>query len=69
MTPPQYRCPGCEQHPCDCTCEFRAPRILIEGGSYRRIGQPWVREGIHIWIGRRGIHLWRSWPFVEFDRV
>jgi hypothetical protein len=19
--PAQYRCPGCEQHPCDCTCD------------------------------------------------
>lgn len=47
--------------------------LYIEAGSLRhkRFGV-WLPDGLHIWLGRRGVHLfWSASPHaarIEFDR-
>lgn len=47
------------------------PLNIEFGGVRHRVGPFWIRDGLHIWIGRRGVHLfWRSDPplrHVEWD--
>ena len=43
-------------------------RLSVEaGGEYIRIGRFWVPDGLHVWWGARGFHLWvlRSPRFVR----
>ncbi len=43
------------------------------GGSHRKVGRFWVPDGLHVWLGSRGVHLfWARSPYVRrvtFDRL
>lgn len=42
------------------------------GGSRVKVGRFWIPDGLHIWIGYRGVHLfWHRSPYasrVMWDR-
>lgn len=48
-------------------------RLDVEAGGlwHRRFGL-WLPDGLHIWLGRRGVHLfWSRSPYmprITFDR-
>jgi hypothetical protein len=41
----------------------------VEAGSMRhRVGRVWVPDGLHVWYGNRGLHLfWSGEPHVMRD--
>lgn len=52
-----------------------APLFDVEAGGYRvKRGPVWIPDGLHIWVGRRGVHLFWSREssrlgHVIFDRI
>jgi hypothetical protein len=45
--------------------------VSVEFGRlHRRIGRWWVRDGLHVWVGGLGVHLWLvGRPHVQFERM
>ena len=51
---------------------FAARTLHVEaGGIAHRVRGRWVRDGLHVWLGTRGWHVyWRRTPgHPRFERV
>lgn len=40
------------------------------GGQRHRVGRLWLPDGLHIWVGNRGVHLWLfGRPHIMWDHL
>jgi hypothetical protein len=53
------------------SARHRVRWLSIEAGqSRKRIGRVWIPHDLHVWGGRRGVHLWLfDRPHVRFDSL
>jgi hypothetical protein len=49
---------------------FTVGQLRVDaGGLLRRVWRFWIPDGLHIWWGNRGVHVfWSSHPHFEADR-